>query len=165
MKKIKSLENKILSLTEVRKTAAQWKTEGKKIVFTNGCFDILHYGHLDYLAGSSELGDRLVIGLNTDASVQKLKGPDRPVNNEMTRAMVLACMEFVDAIVLFDEPTPLTLIEAVNPDVLVKGGDYEARAVVGYDFVTQNGGEVRILPFVDGYSTTAVIKKIRKSAC
>ncbi len=154
-----------MSLSEAALSAEKWRADGKKIVFTNGCFDILHYGHLDYLAGSSELGDRLVIGLNTDASVQTLKGPDRPVNNETTRAMVLACMEFVDAIVLFDEPTPLTLIEAIKPDVLVKGGDYEAQLVVGYDFVTQNGGEVRILPFVDGYSTTAVIKKIRKSAC
>ncbi len=142
----------------------QWTQNGETIVFTNGCFDILHYGHVDYLAGAADLGRHLVIGLNSDASVSRLKGPERPVNDENTRAFILAAMEFVAAVVIFDQPTPLELIQIVKPNILVKGGDYDAQSVVGYDFVTSNGGEVKILPFVDGYSTTSLIKKILKSS-
>ncbi len=131
------------------------------MVFTNGCFDILHAGHLDYLERARALGDRLVIGLNSDASVTRLKGPGRPVNALKTRELMLASLMFVDAVVIFDEDTPERLITEVKPDILVKGGDYLAENIVGADFVTAKGGRVEVLPFVDGYSTTSIIEKIR----
>ncbi len=132
------------------------------VVFTNGCFDLIHYGHIIYLSQSADLGNKLIIGLNSDSSVKKLKGPQRPVNNELTRAMVLASMEFVDAVSIFDADTPFDLINLIKPNVLVKGGDYIAENVVGYNIVTNSGGKVMILPFIDGYSTTSLVEKITK---
>ena len=141
-----------------RKTLAQrirvWQQSGLNVVFTNGCFDVLHYGHLHYLAAAAELGDRLVIGLNSADSVRRLKGPTRPINDEMTRQTTLAALSFVDAVCPFEEDTPLELLRTLRPDFLVKGGDYEAEKVVGYELLRELGGEVVILPFVEGYSTT-----------
>lgn len=155
---IEDIERKII-------TAAQWqKPEGRKVVFTNGCFDILHRGHATYLAQARELGDLLVVGLNTDASVQRLKGPSRPVNCEHDRAFLLAALSCVDFVILFDEDTPAELIRQVRPDVLVKGGDYTLDNIVGADFVLQNGGAVTTIPFVDGYSTTLTLQKISQQA-
>ena len=155
---IEDIERKII-------TAAQWqKPEGRKVVFTNGCFDILHRGHATYLAQARELGDLLVVGLNTDASVRRLKGPSRPVNNQYDRAFLLASLAFVDFVILFDEDTPEQLIHQVQPDVLVKGGDYTLDNIVGADFVLQNGGAVTTIPFVDGYSTTLTLQKISQQA-
>lgn len=131
------------------------------MVFTNGCFDILHVGHLDYLEQARSLGDRLVIGLNTDASVRRLKGEERPVNNNYARSRALAALAFVDAVVFFDEDTPYELIRLVEPDILVKGGDYLAENVVGADIVSRNGGVVKILPFTEGFSTTSFIERIK----
>ncbi len=153
-----------MAVTDIEKKiipAAAWsKPEGQKVVFTNGCFDILHRGHATYLAQARELGDLLVVGLNTDASVQRLKGPSRPINNQYDRAFLLASLACVDFVILFDDDTPEQLIHTVRPDVLVKGGDYTLDTIVGADFVLQNGGTVTTIPFVDGYSTTSTLNKI-----
>jgi len=138
------------------------KALGRKIVFTNGCFDIMHHGHLDYLAKAASLGNFLVVGVNTDASVKRLKGEERPLTSEDNRAFQLACLLFVDAVCLFEEDTPKDLIEAVRPDLLVKGGDYELSNIVGADLVLANGGKVEVIPFVQGYSTTSIIERIKK---
>jgi len=134
----------------------------KKIVFTNGCFDILHHGHLDLIARAAGFGDVLVMGLNTDNSVQRLKGPERPVTNEKDRAFQVASLLCIDAVCLFDEETPDLLIRTIRPDVLVKGGDYTIDTIVGAGFVMNYGGKVEIIPFVSGYSTTSIIDRIKK---
>ncbi len=134
----------------------------RKIVFTNGCFDLLHVGHVTYLAQAKALGDVLVIGLNTDASVRRLKGPDRPVNKQDARALVLAALESVDYVVFFDEDTPYNIITQVKPDILVKGGDYEIDNIVGSDFVRARGGQVLTIPFVDGFSTSNILEQIKE---
>jgi len=133
----------------------------QKIVFTNGCFDIIHCGHVQYLAKARQMGDILVIGLNSDASVKRLKGESRPVNSEAARAEVLAALEIVDYIVVFEEDTPYNLITKVKPDVLVKGGDYKIENIAGGDFVKNNGGSVCTIPFVDGFSTTSILEKLK----
>lgn len=137
------------------------KRHGRKIVFTNGCFDVLHFGHVHYLLQAKELGDILVIGLNSDDSVRRLKGPTRPINGEKERAFVLSALACVDYVVVFDEDTPKDLIKTVRPDVLVKGGDYTLDNIVGADFVTQNGGTVTTIPFVEGFSSTRIIEKLK----
>ncbi len=134
----------------------------QKIVFTNGCFDILHRGHITYLAKARQLGEILVVGLNSDDSVRRLKGPERPVNDEVARAQVLAALEIVDYVVLFEEDTPYNIIVKVKPDLLVKGGDYKIENIVGADFVQQRGGQVLTIPFVDGFSTTSIIDHLKK---
>ena len=154
---------KILSWEDAAQTARNWQAEGKKIVFTNGCFDIVHLGHIDYLEKSRALGDKLVLGLNTDASVSRLKGPSRPVVNEYARARLMAALSFVDTVILFDEPTPLELIQTICPDILVKGDDYTVQNIVGADFVIERGGAVITVPLVKGYSTTSLIEKIKNS--
>lgn len=155
-------EKKILSQNQAKEKVAEWQSEGQKIVFTNGCFDIVHLGHIDYLEKARNLGDRLVLGLNTDSSVNRLKGPTRPVVNEYARSRMMAAFEFVDAVILFDEPTPKELIETICPDILVKGDDYSIENIVGADFVINRGGEVKTIPLVKGYSTTSLIEKIKK---
>jgi rfaE bifunctional protein nucleotidyltransferase chain/domain len=136
-----------------------WNANNKKIVFTNGCFDILHRGHIEYLCEAKEMGDILIVGLNSDNSVRRLKGEHRPINDQMSRALILASLLFVDAVVIFDEETPLNLIKTVNPNILVKGGDYKEEDIVGYDFVKENNGEIVTINFVPGFSTTNIIKK------
>jgi len=160
MTKIAQIQSKILVQPGLNNTLALWRFKGKKIVFTNGCFDLLHPGHIDYLSRARDLGDILVLGLNSDDSVHRLKGPSRPILDEKSRALILASLSFIDAVILFDEDTPIDLIRTVMPDVLVKGGDYVAEKVVGYEFVTQHGGQVIILPFLEGFSTTSIEKKI-----
>ncbi len=154
--------DKIVSVSEGAKLVEQWKREGE-VVFTNGCFDILHLGHIDYLEKAKALGSRLVVGLNTDASVKRLKGPERPLNNEYARARMLAALACTDAVILFDEPTPLELITDIKPDVLVKGSDYTVDTIVGADFVIENGGSVKTIDLVQGYSTTGIIDKIKNN--
>lgn len=138
------------------------KEAGKKIVFTNGCFDILHYGHVMYLDQAKSCGDVLIVGLNSDDSVSRLKGPSRPVNGQFERAIVLCALEAVDYVVLFQEDTPYELISLIVPDILVKGGDWKADQIVGSDIVLKNGGQVKSLLFQDGYSTTNIIEKINE---
>jgi len=139
-----------------------WKSEGKKIVFTNGCFDILHSGHIQYLSEAAQLGDKLVIGLNSDSSVSRLKGSDRPIKSQECRADILAFMKAIDMVIVFDEDTPLELIEKIIPDILVKGGDWSTDQIVGSDIVLKNGGEVKSLSFLKGFSSTRIIERMGK---
>lgn len=154
------LKNKIVDITGAQRLINVWHLAGEKIVFTNGCFDILHPGHIAVLTTAAEQGNKLIVGLNTDASVKRLKGPQRPINHQDARATVLSALAFVDAIVLFDEDTPKALIEALQPDVLVKGGDYTLDQIVGADTVHAKGGTVVIVPTLEGNSTTGMIAKI-----
>jgi len=151
------VESHIKTFEEIEKTVARLKKQKKKIVFTNGCFDILHRGHVSYLDAAKALGDVLILGLNADESVRELKGPSRPINNQEDRAYILAALESVDYVVVFNENTPYSLIQIVKPDTLVKGGDYEGKEVVGSDIA----GEVKLIQFVDGKSTTSTIQKIQ----
>jgi rfaE bifunctional protein nucleotidyltransferase chain/domain len=153
---------KIKSLPEIQEMVKDWKQKGEKIVFTNGCFDILHLGHVDYLEKASNLGDHLIIGLNTDDSVSRIKGPSRPVVAEESRARVMAALCFVDAVVFFNEDTPYDLINNIMPDILVKGSDYMTENIVGADIVMENGGKVETIDLVDGFSTSGIIEKIKK---
>jgi rfaE bifunctional protein nucleotidyltransferase chain/domain len=156
-------ESKIVSRGQAIAQADEWRAEGQQLVFTNGCFDIVHLGHIDYLEKARSLGSKLVLGLNTDASVSRIKGPLRPVVNEYARSRLMAALAFVDLVVLFDEPTPLELIEAVQPDILVKGDDYTVATIVGADFVLDRGGKVETISLVPGYSTTKLIERIKTS--
>jgi rfaE bifunctional protein nucleotidyltransferase chain/domain len=140
---------------------ALWRREKQTIVFTNGCFDILHRGHVDYLSKAADLGNKLIIGVNTDASVSKLKGPHRPIQDQESRMLILASLAFVDAVILFDEPTPYELIKLVQPDILVKGSDYQVENIVGYDVVQAKGGKIKTIDFIPGYSTSAIESKIK----
>ena len=157
----KQLLNKVTNRETLKELVQQWKLEQKKVVFTNGCFDLLHIGHLTYMAKAAELGDKLIIGLNSDSSVRILKGEGRPVNNQQSRAALLAALFFVDAVVIFEEETPQSLIADLLPDVLIKGGDYTLDRIVGAKEVLANGGEVKTINFVEGYSSTSIIEKIR----
>jgi rfaE bifunctional protein nucleotidyltransferase chain/domain len=152
-------KDKILTREQLPVTLADWRAQGRRVVFTNGCFDLLHLGHVDYLEKARHLGDALVVGLNTDASVSCLK-PGRPIQDEMSRGRILASLSFVDAVVLFGEPTPLELIELVQPDILVKGDDYAISGIVGHELVLGKGGQVLTVPLVQGYSTSRIIEKI-----
>lgn len=163
MNHLEKIQNKILNKDNLAEWVAECRAKGSKIVFSNGCFDILHRGHVEYLAKAANFGDKMLIGLNTDASVKRLKGPSRPINDEYARAIVLAGLEFISAVVLFDEDTPYNLIKVVQPDVLVKGSDYKPEDIVGYDIVTAKGGKVETIDFVDGYSTTRTIEKSRNA--
>ncbi|MDQ6966835.1 MAG: D-glycero-beta-D-manno-heptose 1-phosphate adenylyltransferase [Mariprofundaceae bacterium] len=149
-----------LSLHEARHTVAAWRRDHQRTVFTNGCFDLLHPGHIDYLQHARALGDALIIGLNNDASVRGLKGPLRPINPLHDRAIMLGALGCVDLIVPFNEPTPIRVISALLPDILVKGGDYNADDIVGAEEVRANGGEVIVMPFISGYSSSALIQRI-----
>ena len=157
----KTLLNKICDLPSLKGLVANWQSGGSKVVFTNGVFDLLHIGHITYLAKASELGDKLIIGLNSDTSVKRIKGESRPINDQNNRAALLAAMFFVDAIVVFEDDTPLNLIMALMPDILVKGADYSVENIVGAKEVIANGGEVKTINFVEGYSSTSIIQKIR----
>ena len=160
----KQINNKIFtSLDGLGSQLKIWRSEGDKIVFTNGCFDLIHLGHIDYLANAADLGNRLVIGVNTDLSVSRLKGENRPIIHEKTRLTKLAALAFVDAVILFDEETPLELIKCLSPDVLAKGGDYTIETIVGSKEVLENKGSVKVIPFLEGHSSTQIIEKIRNA--
>ena len=162
MRTSNSIQNKIVSLPELKKKLAQWRVFSKTVAFTNGCFDILHTGHINALMEAASHADFLVVGLNSNASVEKLKGKHRPVNNENSRALLLASLSMVDAVVIFTEDTPLELIKNIQPDVLVKGGDYTLDEIVGAKEVTEAGGKVVINPIIPGFSTTNLINKIQQ---
>lgn len=152
--------NKIVNREQAIELVQAWQDQGDDVVFTNGCFDILHIGHIEYLEAAKALGNRLVIGLNSDASTRRLKGETRPINHEHSRGYLLASLSFVDLVTVFDEDTPLELISALIPDILAKGGDYKAEDVVGGDVVKAHGGQVIILPYKEGFSTTSIEQKI-----
>jgi D-glycero-beta-D-manno-heptose 1-phosphate adenylyltransferase len=154
------IQSKIQTFEQIALTVQAWHADGKRVVFTNGCFDLLHYGHLHYLAAARDEGDYLIVGLNSADSVRRLKGKTRPINDELTRQHTLAALAFVDAVVVFEEDTPFNLIQIVQPDVLVKGGDWAVEQIVGSDIVMAKGGVVLSLPFVEGYSTTNIEQKI-----
>ena len=151
----------LVNIDLVEKISQELNKQNKKIVFTNGCFDIIHSGHISYLTESKKLGDILIIGLNSDNSVKRLKGENRPINTQNDRAIVLCALKAVDYVCIFEEDTPLNLIQTIKPKVLTKGGDYKIEEIVGYDFLTQNNGEVVIIDFVDGKSTTNIINKAK----
>ena len=161
MSHLKKINSKILLLDEIKSKVKNWRKNVEHIVFTNGCFDILHKGHVEVLAKTADLGNRLIIGLNADSSVKLLKGENRPINDENSRALLLAAFTFVDAIVLFSEQTPQQLIGEIIPDILVKVVDYKLEEIVGHDVVRQNGGQVITIPLTKGFSSTNIIDKIQ----
>jgi rfaE bifunctional protein nucleotidyltransferase chain/domain len=152
--------SKIMDWKTAHEAVEKAKSEGRQVVFTNGCFDIVHLGHVDYLEKARNLGDFLVVGINSDASISRIKGPQRPVVEEISRTRVMASFGFVDAVVVFDQPTPLELIETLKPDILTKGQDYLVENIVGAKFVIENGGRVETIPLVEGFSTSRIIEKI-----
>ena len=161
MKAVDNILSKIISASELKEILMKERDKGHKIVFTNGCFDILHRGHIEYLAGASDLGDVFIIGLNSDASVRSIKGENRPAVDENSRALILASFEFVDFVVLFSEDTPVELMKAFRPDIWVKGGDYtNIQDLPEYGLITGMGGKVKVLPFIEGYSTSDIYNKI-----
>jgi len=163
MSHLNTIQKKIFSLDELKTQVDSWKKSGEKIVFTNGCFDIVHRGHIEVLARTADFGDKLIIGLNSDNSIKKLKGENRPIVNEKSRALLLASLTFVDVVVLFSEETPINLISTLLPNILAKGGDYDISTIVGHEVVQNNGGEVILVPFVDGFSSTDIIDRIKNS--
>lgn len=156
------MKNKLKTWEEIAAIIKDLKSQNKKIVFTNGCFDILHSGHVKYLAEAKELGDILILGLNSDSSVKRLKGKDRPINNEKERAVVLSALYTISYIVIFEDDTPYKLIKHIKPDILVKGGDWEPKDIVGSDIVNSYNGEVKSLSFIEGKSTTDIINKLKE---
>jgi len=161
MSHYQKIKSKIIDYSQLDNLIADWKSNNETIVFTNGCFDIIHQGHIDYLAKAADKGSKLIIGVNTDNSVSRIKGPSRPIQDEYSRMMILAAMEFVDALILFDDETPLNLITQVVPNILVKGSDYNVEDIVGYKTVVNNGGRVETLDFLPGFSTSSIEKKIK----
>lgn len=162
MKRANLIQQKIISAEQAKHFAAQWRIKGKTIAFTNGIFDIIHEGHIYSLTQAAKEADLLIVGLNSDASTKRLKGNERPINNQASRAIVMASLIMVDAVVLFEEDTPLELILTIMPDVIIKGGDYTMEQVAGAKEVIQNGGRVVINPILEGFSTTGIIKKMRE---
>ncbi|QQL50711.1 D-glycero-beta-D-manno-heptose 1-phosphate adenylyltransferase [Mucilaginibacter ginkgonis] len=158
---IDTISKKIKPFAKAKEQIILWQNDGEKVVFTNGVFDLVHPGHITYLAKAKELGDKLVIGLNADVSVKRIKGPERPVNPEEARALLLAAFSFIDLVVMFDEDTPVRLISELLPDILVKGSDYAINNIVGAKEVLANGGEVKTIDFVDGFSSTSIIERIK----
>lgn len=161
MSKLEIIKGKIFQADELCANLNIWRLLEKKIVFTNGCFDLLHLGHIDYLSKAADMGEKLIIGLNSDASASALKGPSRPIIDQYSRSTMLASLFFVDAVIIFDDPTPLPLIEWIKPDILVKGADYTIDQIVGSDLVLQYGGDVKTIEYLSGYSTSAIEKKIK----
>ncbi len=163
MKAIEAITKKNYTLSDLQKQVASWRVTNKTIAFSNGCFDILHEGHIFSLSEAAKEADYLIVGINSDASVKKLKGPERPINNEKSRSLLLSNLAIVDAVVIFNEDTPLELIKKLLPDVIVKGGDYTIEQIVGSKEVIANGGRVVINQIVEGFSTTGIIQQIKKS--
>ncbi len=161
--KNEKMRSKIVGREEALSMLSIWHYMGLKVVFTNGCFDILHKGHIDYLSKTASIADRMIVGLNSDKSVSDIKGPNRPIQDERSRAEIMASLFFVDAVVLFDEETPYDLINFLKPDILVKGSDYTIDTIVGADIVMANGGSVETMNFIEGYSTSNIINKIKNT--
>ncbi len=161
MSSLKKINTKFFSLEDLIVQSDKWKKNREKIVFTNGCFDIIHRGHIEMLSHASMLGNKLIVGLNSDSSIRNLKGESRPILDEESRGILLAALAFIDAVILFSEETPLNIISSLKPDILVKGGDYQTNEIIGHKVVQENGGEVVIIPFINGFSTSSIIDKIK----
>ncbi len=163
MKNLEIIKNKIFnSVSEFEKTLNAYRLKGNQLVFTNGCFDIMHMGHIDYLSKAADLGDILIVGLNSDTSIRRIKGEERPIIDIKSRSLVLASLLFVDAVIIFDEETPESLIQSITPDILVKGNDYQVNQIAGAEYVLSKGGKVLTLELVKGYSTSGILEKIKK---
>ena len=161
MTSLKKIQTKIQTLEEAISTVRDWNSSNEKIVFTNGCFDLLHLGHVDYLSKAKDLGTKLIVGVNSSESVEKLKGPSRPIHSSKTRSTILAAFEFIDLVIIFEDETPINLINTLQPKILVKGGDYNLKTIVGADEVINFGGKVKIIPFLSGHSTSNIVTKIQ----
>lgn len=164
MDKLQIINRKIFTLTTIQRQILSWRLTNSRIVFTNGCFDILHQGHIELLLKAANFGEVLIVGLNSDESVRKLKGPGRPVQSQFSRALSLAAMEFVDGVILFEEEDPANLIQGIMPDVLVKGNDYTISQIAGAETVLASGGRVELIPLVPGFSTTSLIARLKAQA-
>ena len=161
MKHLHNIQQKIMGMPALSAQLRLWRNKGERIVFTNGCFDLVHRGHVEYLSAAADLGDRLIVGINSDASVARLKGPNRPIMDEASRQLLIAALECVDAVILFGEETPYRLIQEIQPDVLAKGGDYTEETMVGADIVRAKGGEIHCIPLTPGCSTSRIEQKIK----
>lgn len=161
LNKIEIIQKKIYAIDDLARLRNQWRMLSKKVVFTNGCFDLIHRGHNTFLLEAAEFGNRLIVAVNSDSSVKRLKGETRPIVDELSRAFNLACHTYIDAVIIFEEDTPENLLHTLQPDVLVKGGDYTFETIVGAPYVQSYGGEVKIIPFLDGYSTTGIVNRIQ----
>ena len=159
--KLNKLKAKIFNIKDLSQIIKEWRLNGNKIIFTNGCFDLIHLGHLEILARSADLGDKLIVGINSDMSIKKIKGNSRPIIEEDSRAKQLAAIEFIDAVILFNEENPYDLISFINPDIITKGGDYKKNDVIGKELMNKKDGEVIIIPLTQGYSTTSILEKIK----
>lgn len=165
LKHLEVINSRIHSAQTILRSIGEWRLKGKKIVFTNGCFDILHLGHVDYLSKAADCGDVLIVGVNSDASTKILnKGSNRPIQDQHSRSTIIASLHFVDAVVVFDEETPYELIKLIQPDVLVKGADYKVEQIAGHDIVLKRGGEVKLVELVKGYSTSAIEARIKSGS-
>ena len=162
MDNLTRISKKIYSRVDLEKMIDNWKQNNNKIVFTNGCFDIVHRGHIDVLSKIADLGDKIIVGINSDKSINKIKGEKRPIIDQFSRSLLLASIGFIDAVVIFDNDTPLELIESINPDILAKGGDYKVEEIVGHNTVIKNGGRVITIPLVKGFSTTNIVNYINE---
>ena len=160
-KQLNKLKTKIFHIEDLSQIIKEWRLNGDKIIFTNGCYDLIHLGHLEILARSADLGDKLIVGINSDMSIKKIKGDSRPIIEEDSRAKQLAAIEFIDAVILFNEDTPYDLISFINPDIITKGGDYKKNDVIGKELMNKKAGEVVIIPLTQGYSTTSILEKIK----
>ena len=160
-KQLNKLKAKIFNIKDLSQIIKEWRLNGDKIIFTNGCFDLIHLGHLEILARSADLGDKLIVGINSDMSIKKIKGNSRPIIEEDSRAKQLAAIEFIDAVILFNEDTPYDLISFINPDIITKGGDYKKNDVIGNELMNKKAGEVVIIPLTQGFSTTSILEKIK----
>lgn len=163
MTNLEVIQSKIYTVESLKSFLNIWRFKGYKIVFTNGCFDIIHRGHIEYLSKAADLGNILIVGLNSDSSVRKIKGESRPVQDEEARKIILASLHFVDAVIVFDEETPYSLINLIKPDIIVKGSDYAPEEIVGYTLVKEYGGKVVTIELTEGYSTTNIIERIKGS--
>ena len=164
MNQPEKINSKILAVNKLQNQLSIWRSQGEKVVWTNGCFDLLHLGHIDYLSKAKDQGDILIVGVNSDDSVRRIKKEGRPITDEISRSTIMAALQFVDAVVVFDEDTPYEMIKLIQPDVLVKGSDYKAENIVGYDIVKAKGGEIVTIDFLPEYSTTAIEEKIKRTS-
>lgn len=162
MTHLEKLTNKIYKIDDLLIDVVNWKKEGCKIVFTNGCFDIVHKGHIELLAKTADLGDKLIIAINSDTSIKALKGKNRPIIDQQARSLLLSALSFVDAVILFEEETPLNLIQKLLPNILAKGGDYNKEEIIGYKEVKENGGKIITIPLTHGFSTTNIVNQIKQ---
>jgi len=162
MDKLEIIKSKIITMEDLRSRLSLWRFKEQKVVFTNGCFDIIHRGHIEYLAKAAGYGDILIVGVNTDNSTKRLKGNNRPIQDEYSRAIILSSFQFVNNVILFEEDTPYELIKFIQPDVLIKGQDYKPEDIVGYDIVSTKGGKIITIDFINGYSTSSLINRIFK---